>query len=1199
MNTKRVGLVIVCVGALSLHAQTLRTAGSLAVDLDAATITAADGDAVTTWANDGTLGASFDALAGTTGAVFTNNLHGRKAILFDGTAQSVLVGPTAPSSLTGESVWSIEAWVWVPSLPPAKSVYLSWTEDETVGTGWQGWVRLMMRYDVHGVQIDFRGGALGSLYGTPAPGHWHHIAVTRAAPAIHTFYVDGACCGRLGQSDIKPQVDKPLALGGVLRAGTMDTYTNFFAGALSRIRIHTGPLSEDDVRHNYLAEVPAYRVGSYAVWNGGTGFWNDPAFWQDGRVGMGLDAVRIQGGSLTVTNDDVSASSLAMLDLCAGTIELTTSAARIDSRTPFLVGRESGQAATINVSSGMLHVVSIGNPAHIDLGVNGALSTLELGGSGALATLLTAQLRTFAGGVSDIRVMQGGMIEMDTLFAEALSAPTVSVAGGTFKNRTSSTMGYLFNVPQVSVSTGGVIFDTPANTVMAVAAPLLHDTSGPDAGGGLRKIGGGTLVLSGTNTYAGATSVEAGALVLAPRLLDGLVYRLDASADALDTLTLDASSNVLAWADSSGAGFVFTTNKTEMCPVYDPALFGGRGGLRFSRDATCCRLATDRAAKVQTVFAVVAPAAGNNIGGLWGLSGNDYGIRFNATSVQYTGNNNDFSASGAVYTNGAFGNGFTVGQPFVLTAISSMPQTWVTAIGDYWGNLEHRRVYRGDIAEILTYDRRLDDRERQEIAQYLMAKWLGTVPAPAFPDQLLPRANALTVGAGASVDLHGSSATLSMLQGAGVIGNGQPATSLLTIGADDAEFAFAGSITGNVAVSKIGAGNAVFAGQNTLSGPLTIEAGTLSLATGVSSITGLVYRLDASEPETLTFLADGSNVTAWADAEGSGFVFATTNDLNCPVYDAALFGGRGGLHFGRSGARGRMLGSGVTNAQTVFVVNMIRDQSNSDSGLWGSNEQDFGLRIGGTTWYWPGNKNDFHFRDNGGLVAVNGIVSNAAVTVGQIHLVTSVNGTSQSFRPAIGDYWGSSQYTYRYYRGDVAEILVFDRTLTTLERQTVEAALMAKWFPTDSGSVLPSSAAVTVRAGGTLDLAGGAFTVASLAGGGCVSNGTLTVTGTVAPDGVLSVTAAVQFTGTLELNVRADGTCDSLAVAGALDLSGLTLTLNLPAEPPTVGSYTLISATGGIQGTFEQTSVPKPWGLIMEPTAVRLTYASGTFMILK
>ena len=72
--------------------------------------------------------------------------------------------------------------MWVPSPPPAKAVYLSWTEDEALGTGNQDWARLMMRYDVHGVQIDFRGGAMGSNYGTPASGLWHHLAVARAAP---------------------------------------------------------------------------------------------------------------------------------------------------------------------------------------------------------------------------------------------------------------------------------------------------------------------------------------------------------------------------------------------------------------------------------------------------------------------------------------------------------------------------------------------------------------------------------------------------------------------------------------------------------------------------------------------------------------------------------------------------------------------------------------------------------------------------------------------------------------------------------------------------------------------------------------------------------------------------------------------------------------------------------------------------------
>jgi hypothetical protein len=351
MKTKQAGLIVICAGALSLHAQILRTAGTLAVDMAADAITAADGDAVTSWANAGTLGDAFNALTGMTGAVFTNSLNGRKAVLFNGTAQSVLVGPTAPASLTGESVWSIEAWVWVPTPPPAKAVYLSWTEDEAV-SGNQDCLRLMMRYDTGGVQVDFRGGAMGSNYGMPASGLWHHIAVARAASEMLTFYVDGVPCNQGGQGNVNLQAGKPLALGGVLRVGT-SAYTNFFAGALSRVRVHTGTLSEDDVRHNYLTDVPSYRAGGYAVWNGGTGDWNDPAFWQDGRVGAGLDAVRIQSGSLTVTNDDMTAGSLAMLDLRTGTLKLPTSAARIDARTPFVLGRESGQAAAINVSSGV------------------------------------------------------------------------------------------------------------------------------------------------------------------------------------------------------------------------------------------------------------------------------------------------------------------------------------------------------------------------------------------------------------------------------------------------------------------------------------------------------------------------------------------------------------------------------------------------------------------------------------------------------------------------------------------------------------------------------------------------------------------------------------------------------------------------------------------------------------------------------
>jgi len=293
-----------------------------------------------------------------------------------------------------------------------------------------------------------------------------------------------------------------------------------------------------------------------------------------------------------------------------------------------------------------------------------------------------------------------------------------------------------------------------------------------------------------------------------------------------------------------------------------------------------------------------------------------------------------------------------------------------------------------------------------------------------------------------------------------------------------------------------------------------------------------------------------------------------------------------------------MVGSTVTNAQTVFAVNMFRDLSNDNGGFWGQDGNDTGLRAGGATWYYPGNGNDFHSTNYGGIVYLNGVISNNTATVGQPHLVTSVSGIQRSFKPAIGDYWGSSTWSTRYYRGEVAEILVYDRRLADSERQLVEAALMDKWFPAMSPA-LPQTAAVTVNAGATLDLQDSYMTITSLAGGGLVTNGTLSVTGAVAPTGTLTIAGSPSLTGTLTVNVAANGTCDRLAVAGALNLSDLALTANsLPPRPSTT-SFIIVTAAGGITGTFESVSLPKPWRVVYDANAVRLIYFSGTIIQIK
>ncbi|MDD2600276.1 MAG: autotransporter-associated beta strand repeat-containing protein [Kiritimatiellae bacterium] len=1184
---------LVLTGALSGLTQELRSAGSLLVDVSADTITAANGAAVTTWLNGGTFD-DFHARSGNSGATFTNSILGKKAVVFDGTAQSVLLSGTAPSSITGRNPWSVETWVWVPAVPPAKSVYLSWTQD----TGVNSWDRslLMLRYDAGNVAVDQYGVVSSFGYGIPAFGAWHHIVATRATSGIQHTYVDGNISRRF-TIESALEGGRPLAIGGVLKYNTSE-YTSFFAGALSRLRIHTGTLSEADVRNNYLADAQSYNAANIATWTGGSANWNEAANWSNGVVGVSGKAVRILSGSVGITNR-VSEGYSTEFDLVKGSVGLTASSARLDTKTPFAIGRDAGNSATLNIEKGSIFVSSDKGAAHVDLGLSGADSMLSLGGAGSYASLHAWSLRAFDG-PSDIQLKSNALLELDGVQSGTLTNISMSVSGGTLRNRAGSTMGYLHNVPQVKVSTGGVTFDTISGSKMAVAACLLHDESGPAAGGGLRKIGAGRLILSSTNTYAGATVIEAGTLELAPRLLDGLVYRLDAHTNALSTLVLGNNSNVISWADANGSGILFTTNKTEIAPVYDAALFGGRGGLRFTRNSTICRLATKSVTRAQSVFAVISPASGNDLGGLWGASENDYGIRLTSGTVQYAGNDGDFSSTGWVYMNGVNKNTFTVGQPVVVTAIAGNSQSRATAIGDYWANTTHRRVFKGDIAEILVYDRRLDDREHQEVEAYLMAKWLGTVPAPQFSASLLPENTALNVYGGASVELGGTSLKLASLNGAGSIGNKALALSSLTVGSLDADSIFAGHIAGNARLVKIGGGTVVLAGLNSYTGSTAIEAGTLSIIGGTTSVTGLVYRLDASQTDTFSTLADGSNVTSWVDANGSGFTFTAASDVNCPVYDSSLFNGRGGLRFGVGSTRSRMVGSATANAQTLIAVNMIRDTRNNNGGLWGKNLQDSGLRIGETTWYYPGNDNDFHYAGSGGLVYMNGGVSNSIASVGVPHVLTSVSGSRQSFKPAIGDYWFSSQYTERAYHGDVAEILVYDRKLTDLERRSVELTLMAKWFPTGDGeTVLPKSADISVAQGATLDLSGGSVTIGSLTGGGLVSNGVLSVTGNVAPNGTLTFTETPVLTGTLAIDVAAEGSNNTIGANAAIDISGLELLLNLPEGKPAVGAYTLISASGGVTGVFESESVSGAWSIVYDANAVRLLYASGTVFIIR
>src|SRR6202022_775186 len=62
-----------------------------------------------------------------------------------------------------------------------------------------------------------------------------------------------------------------------------------------------------------------------------------------------------------------------------------------------------------------------------------------------------------------------------------------------------------------NLQAGGAKIDSNGFNI-TIGQPLLHDGGGPAVDGGLKKLGNGTLTLTGANAYTGATTVSAGVL---------------------------------------------------------------------------------------------------------------------------------------------------------------------------------------------------------------------------------------------------------------------------------------------------------------------------------------------------------------------------------------------------------------------------------------------------------------------------------------------------------------------------------------------------------------------------------------------------------------------------------------------------------------------------------------------------------------
>ena len=172
------------------------------------------------------------------------------------------------------------------------------------------------------------------------------------------------------------------------------------------------------------------------------------------------------------------------------------------------IGKGFGTTATLTITGGTL---SQTNPSsEFVVGREGA-GTLSISGSGRVIASATTGL-VMAGWTSatqGVVNLDGGLLEVTRIRKGDGTSAVLNLNSGTLRAAAAAASEFVSGLSTISVLPGGAVIDSNGQSVSILSAI----TDG--GGGGLTKIGSGTLALAGSNSYLGTTTVQVGVLRLA------------------------------------------------------------------------------------------------------------------------------------------------------------------------------------------------------------------------------------------------------------------------------------------------------------------------------------------------------------------------------------------------------------------------------------------------------------------------------------------------------------------------------------------------------------------------------------------------------------------------------------------------------------------------------------------------------------
>ena len=485
------------------------------------------------------------------------------------------------------------------------------------------------------------------------------------------------------------------------------------------------------------------------------------------------------------------------------------------------------------------------------------------------------------------------------------------------------------------------------------------------------------------------------ALNFIPSQISGLQLWLDAT--DLSSLSRTGDS-VITWSDKSGNNKNFTATTGNPSLIND----GGRYVLNFPSGVVMSSSSTISFTSTPFFFIVAKVSSISSAGISMLLSvGSDYSIRFNSSGLGGTpvspGNTNDLGNSN-YYITGNFNPNYalsvyTTNYNIIGTAVASNGggTTTFTLSSTFLD-----RFFIGRIGEVILYPT-LTVAQRQQVEGYLAWKWgIQTLLPSSHPYYYIPPNSA---------------------------GLGIPSS--LRISAPSQAFSPTTNTTAFVA----------------------------------TTYSGLQVWFDGKDPNgNKTTPANGANISTLVDKSGNGRNATLITSVGSVTYNAST----NAIVFNGGGSLNSSLSIGSTTSLTCFIVlsssslsafrsaltinayggtrpNMLAVYQSSTNYIW------FSGGTGGT----DGNTNTTSIIANVGYVVAN-YWSPSSTQV-------NINGTSynsSSSAPAslsanatllIGSTVSGGTSLNEYWAGSVFEVLIYNVTLTTAQRQNVEGYLAWKW----------------------------------------------------------------------------------------------------------------------------------------------------------